>query len=119
MENLQSEFAKPLWYMHLADLGRTATNAEFLRSYIALMLHFQDWISDAVDIRQLLIETHSLARNANLQPSEFFDDIQRAGFAMFSREPNIFRTVCGRAVEWSFVKLDKAFFGVASIDARL
>jgi Methyltransferase domain len=78
----------------------------------------QDWISDAVDIRQLLVETHSLARNANLQPSVFFDDIQRAGFAMFSKEPNIYRTVGGRAVEWSFVKLDKAFFGVTLHDAR-
>jgi hypothetical protein len=48
----------------------------------------------------------------------FFDDIQRAGFAMFSKEPNIYRTVGGRAVEWSFVKLDKAFFGVTLHDAQ-
>ena len=78
-----------------------------------MLLSSQDWISDAVDIRQLMIETHSLARGTNVQPSEFFDDIENAGFAMFSKEPNIHPSVKGRCIEWSFVKLDKAFFGAS------
>jgi Methyltransferase domain len=67
----------------------------------------QDWISDEVDIRQLMIETHRLG---NGRPAEFFDDIQRAGFALFSKEPNIFPAVGGRCVEWSFVKLHQDFY---------
>jgi Methyltransferase domain len=58
-----------------------------------------------------MIETHSLAKKTSVRPSEFFDDIEHAGFAMFSKEPNIHPTVKGRCIEWSFVKLDKAFFG--------
>jgi len=56
-----------------------------------------------VDIRQLLLETHNLPepgddpRNnkgghwfpAKLEFAQFFDDIERAGFAMYSKEPNI------------------------------
>jgi Methyltransferase domain len=71
----------------------------------------QDWISDAVDIRQLLIETHHLAEGTDVKPSDFFDDIQNAGFALFSKEPNIHPLASPGCSEWSFVKLDKAFFG--------
>jgi Methyltransferase domain len=71
----------------------------------------QDWISDAVDIRQLLIETHHLAEGTDVEPSDFFDDIQNAGFALFSKEPNIHPLASPGCSEWSFVKLDKAFFG--------
>lgn len=78
-----------------------------------LLLSPQDWISDDVDIRQLMIETHALASRENVRPSEFFDDIEHAGFAMFSKEPNIHPSVKGRCVEWSFVKLDKAFFAAS------
>jgi Methyltransferase domain len=67
----------------------------------------QDWISDEVDIRQLMIETHRLGPG---NPADMFDDIQHAGFAMFSKEPNIFPMVGGRCVEWSFVKLHRDFF---------
>jgi Methyltransferase domain len=71
----------------------------------------QDWISDAVDIRQLLIETHHLAEETDVKPSDFFDDIQNAGFALFSKEPNIHPLASPGCSEWSFVKLDKSFFG--------
>jgi Methyltransferase domain len=72
----------------------------------------QDWISDSVDIRQLLIETHRLpTEELGVHPADFFDDIEKAGFAMFSKEPNIHPIVAGRCVEWGFVKLRKEFFG--------
>jgi Methyltransferase domain len=54
-----------------------------------------------------MIETHRLGPG---NPADMFDDIQRAGFAMFSKEPNIFPMVGGRCVEWSFVKLRRDFF---------
>jgi Methyltransferase domain len=59
-----------------------------------------------VDIRQLMIETHRLG---NGNPSAFFDGIQGAGFALFSKDPNIL--VSGNAIEWSFVKIHRDFFG--------
>jgi hypothetical protein len=71
----------------------------------------QDWISKDVDIRQLLIETHGIPVKHGLQPSAFFDDIEAAGFAMFSKEPNTHPDSGGRANEWSFVKLRSDFFG--------
>jgi Methyltransferase domain len=72
---------------------------------------YQDWISDAVDIRQLLIETHGIPTELGVEPSDFFDDIEKAGFALFSKEPNIHPHVGGNCVEWGFVKLRKEFFG--------
>jgi Methyltransferase domain len=68
-----------------------------------------------VDIRQLLIETHSIPRGKG-EAVAFFDDIQNEGFAMFSKEPNIHPGLGGRCVEWSFVKLHKDFFGTANLD---
>ena len=73
----------------------------------------QDWIGANVDIRQLLIETHGLAENKGIKTSDFFDDIQIAGFAMYSKEPNIHPQSTPGCAEWSFLKLDKAFFGAA------
>jgi hypothetical protein len=65
-----------------------------------------------VDIRQLLIETHWIPATygLDLQPSTFFEDIQEAGFAMFSKEPNTHPAPQGNCIEWSFVKLRSDFF---------
>jgi Methyltransferase domain len=71
----------------------------------------QDWIGIDVDIRQLLVETHGLAEGKGVKTSDFFDDIQKAGFAMFSKEPNIHPQSTPGCAEWSFLRLDKAFFG--------
>jgi Methyltransferase domain len=46
-----------------------------------------------------------------VEPSDFFDDIEKAGYALFSKEPNIHPHVGGNCVEWGFVKLRKEFFG--------
>jgi hypothetical protein len=74
----------------------------------------KDWIRGDVDIRQLLVETHGLGqdRGVPVNPYRFFDDIQGAGFAMFSKEPNIHPRVGGRCVEWGFVRLRPDFFGL-------
>lgn len=67
---------------------------------------FKDWLDPTkADIRQLLMETHNLPRpeeepnknkggawfptRTNVTPADFFDDIEAAGFVMFSKEPNI------------------------------
>ena len=46
-----------------------------------------------------------------MNPADFFDDIEKAGFAMFSKEANIHPIVGGKCVEWGYVKLRKEFFG--------
>jgi hypothetical protein len=54
------------------------------------------------DVRQLMIETHHVPLpetmpavwpwpGTTLTPNQFFDDLQKAGFIMFSKEPNIHR----------------------------
>jgi Methyltransferase domain len=53
-----------------------------------------------------MVETHGLW---NGNAAVFFDDIQDAGFAMFSKEPNTL-VPSGDCVEWSFVKLRREFF---------
>jgi hypothetical protein len=75
----------------------------------------KDWISKDFDIRQLLVETHGFPATfgLQLQPSAFFDDIQEAGFAMFSKEANTYPGVSGTCIEWGFVKLRSDFFGKA------
>jgi Methyltransferase domain len=64
---------------------------------------YQDWLN--LEVRQLLLETHNLPTplpdpqqwkdgrwfpvSTSITPAQFFDDIERAGFVMFSKEPNI------------------------------
>ena len=66
---------------------------------------YKDWLSPNLDVRQLLLETHNLPTpvenpqsgkgghwfpaSTNVMPSQFFDAIEAAGFAMYSKEPNI------------------------------
>jgi hypothetical protein len=73
---------------------------------------YKDWL--AVDIRQLLVETHDLAAAGPEASSDFFDDLIDAGFNVISREPNIFPFVTknnNMALEWSLIRLDPAFSG--------
>lgn len=59
---------------------------------------YKDWIQYG-DIRQIMVETHHLPRPkpserswpwpaTNITPTDFFDDLQNAGFIMFSKETN-------------------------------
>jgi Methyltransferase domain len=57
-----------------------------------------------------LIETHRIPVKIGLQPSAFFDGIEKAGFALFSKEPNIHPDAGGKSIEWSYVKLRDDFF---------
>ncbi len=64
---------------------------------------YRDWIQYG-DVRQLFVETHKLPMpqrtprawpwpGLDLKPTQFFDELQHAGFIMFSKEPNIYRTI--------------------------
>jgi Methyltransferase domain len=70
---------------------------------ICLVALRQDWLRNDVDIRQLLIETHSISNVPD--PSDFSTDVESAGFAMFSKEVSSLPVSGGRCVEWSFIKL--------------
>jgi Methyltransferase domain len=66
-----------------------------------------------------LIETHGVPTDLGLEPSDVFDDIEKSGFAMFSKEANIHPVVGGNCVEWGYVKLRKEFFGNRFDSAKL
>ena len=78
---------------------------------------YKDWLDK--DIRQILIETHDVPsalrviqwKNLLLplvNASDFFDAFEANGFAMFSKEANVYSN--GVCYEWSFVKLSRDFF---------
>ncbi len=86
---------------------------------------FRDWIQYGNNVRQLMIETHQLPmpwfgkRNwpwgtlLDLKPNQFFDELQNAGFIMFSKEPNThwFSKVKGSSII-NFVPHDVCMFCV-------
>jgi hypothetical protein len=61
-----------------------------------------DWLP--LDIRQFQVETHRWVDGS----LKFFEEIRKAGYAMFSKEANI--VVMGQCMEFSFIKLKKSFF---------
>lgn len=71
---------------------------------------FQDWI--ALDIRQILIETHSLPENKTLG-LKFFDSFIQNNYLMFSKEVNPWGG--GQYVEYSYIKLHPDFLGGAHL----
>lgn len=87
---------------------------------------YKDWLSPQLDVRQLLIETHNLPKPdgnpqsntgghwfpiaTDVKPNQFFDDIENAGFAMFSKEPNIHPNSAGNGIEFAYIKLHPDFF---------
>lgn len=71
---------------------------------------FKDWLDPAVDIRQILIETHHDRGQQYATAVEFFDRFLDRGFAMFSKEINTLGTICDHFFEWSFVRLHPDFF---------
>ena len=65
---------------------------------------YKDWLT--VDIRQIQVELHGVPSNKN----QLFVDLKRAGYAVFSKEPNTLG--CGgRCIEYAFLKLDPKFAG--------
>lgn len=69
---------------------------------------WKDWIR--ADIRQLLVETHDLPPDP-LKGLDYFYGLQRAGFYMFHKEPNIHPKAAGNGIEWAYIRLSPAFFG--------
>lgn len=66
--------------------------------YDDLLLHSN------VDIRQFLVETHGVPKNA----TSFFTSIQKAGYVMFHKDST--PTGLGNHAEFSFLKLKPEFF---------
>lgn len=69
---------------------------------------YQDWIH--LDIRQILIETHSLPKQKG-SGLRFFDSFTRQNFLMFSKEVNPWGG--GGCLEFSYIKLHPDFLGSA------
>jgi Methyltransferase domain len=63
---------------------------------------YKDWLT--ADIRQILVELHGVPANKN----QFFTDLKKAGYAVFSKEPNTIGCT-GECIEYSFLKLDPKF----------
>ena len=99
MYSLEEMMAKLGHTGHVLDIFKV--DCEFCEWF-----SYKDWLEPTkTDIRQLLLETHNLPMSAEkpqlnkgghwfpatskLTPSQFFDDIEAAGFAMYSKEPNI------------------------------
>ena len=67
---------------------------------------YNDWLK--LDIHQILVETHGAPSNAH----GFFDGLLKAGYVIFSKEPNIepgALSLGGLNVEFSFIKLHPDF----------
>lgn len=70
-----------------------------------------DWLSDTVDIRQILIETHFDL--STVKVTTFFDRFLERGFVPFSKEANThpFARPVGCVFEWGFLRLHPNFLG--------
>lgn len=74
----------------------------------------QDWLSESVDIRQILLETHFGLKDTNV--TAFFDRFLNRGFLPFSKEANTHPGArpTGQLFEWGFVRLHTDFLGPRS-----
>jgi hypothetical protein len=78
------------------------------------------WFDTNVTLRQVLVEVHSnepFTREAAKGLVNYFTTMFRNNYVIFHKEPNIqyWRGSLARCVEYTFLKLDKAFFtGVES-----
>lgn len=68
---------------------------------------FQDWIG-VYDIRQVLVETHTLPKNKT-QGLQYFDSFVQNNYFMFSKEVNPWGG--GACLEFSYIKLHPDFYG--------
>jgi hypothetical protein len=68
---------------------------------------YRDWLHPDIDIRQILIETHSIPA----EPNVFFDRFLDMGFVPFSKEANTHPAAKpqGTLFEWGFIKLHSEF----------
>jgi Methyltransferase domain len=70
-----------------------------------------DWLSETVDIRQILVETHFDLSATNV--TAYFERFLDRGFVPFSKEANTHPTAMptGQLFEWGFLRLDRDFLG--------
>jgi hypothetical protein len=70
---------------------------------------YLDWLQPSVDIRQILIETHSIPTESAI--NVFFDRFFDMGFVPFSKEANSHPMAkpTGQLFEWGFIKLHPNF----------
>jgi Methyltransferase domain len=70
-----------------------------------------DWLSETVDIRQILVETHFGLYTTNV--TAFFERFLDRGFVPFSKEANTHPKAkpTGQLFEWGFLRLDRGFLG--------
>jgi hypothetical protein len=68
---------------------------------------YRDWLHPDIDIRQILIETHSIPA----EPNVFFDRFLDMGFVPFSKEANTHPAAKpqGTLFEWGFIRLHSEF----------
>jgi len=67
---------------------------------------FRDWYD--VDIRQVMVETHSLPNRTELI-LDFFYGFQQHDFYLFHKEPNIHPNAKGDGIEWAYIRLHPDF----------
>jgi hypothetical protein len=66
---------------------------------------YLDLLQPNIDIRQILIETHSLG----VPPNQFFDRFFDMGYVLFSKEANTHPSAQDKCYEWGFLKLHPTF----------
>jgi Methyltransferase domain len=66
---------------------------------------YLDWLQPNIDIRQILIETHSLKCTPNIFFDRFFD----MGYVLYSKEANTHPNSKDECYEWGFLKLHPNF----------
>mmetsp|Transcript_9158 Transcript_9158/g.13225 ORF Transcript_9158/g.13225 Transcript_9158/m.13225 type:complete len:170 (-) Transcript_9158:269-778(-) len=69
---------------------------------------FQDWFEPDVDLRQILVETHSLPEKPK-EALEYFYAFQKHNYYLFHKEPNIHPKAGGEGIEWGYIKLHPDF----------
>lgn len=67
---------------------------------------FRDWFD--IDIRLLLVETHSLPEDRQVA-LDYFYGFQKANFLLYHKEPNIHPKAKGEGIEWAYIKLHPDF----------
>ena len=64
---------------------------------------YKEWFQAGVDIRQVLVEVHSVK---NPETFDFFKHMDDLGYVIFHKEANVLATPWGDAWEYAFIKLN-------------
>lgn len=76
---------------------------------------FEDWLEAKVTLHQILVEVHGRKTITNPATANFFDHMNKNGYVIFHKEPNIAHWDWGpnhkSCVEYAFLKLSEDFIG--------